>query len=319
MSDPILTATHSRFTLFPIRYKQLWDLYKKAESSFWVAAEVDLTEDHFEDLTHDEQHFVKHVLAFFAAADGVVMENLCGCFMNDVQVSEARAFYAFQTAMEQIHSETYSLLIDTYVKDPQDKETLFNAIDAFDCVKGKYEWAERYMGKEQPFGTRLVAFACVEGIFFSGAFCAIFWLKKRGLMPGLSFSNQLISRDEALHTDFACELHRTLQPENQCEPEHIQEIIKSAVAIEKKFILESLPVPLIGMNAGLMAEYIEFVADRLAKELGADVIYGTSNPFDWMELISLQGKTNFFENRVSEYQLSANVGGDREFTINDDF
>ena len=317
--DPILQASTSRFTLFPIKHDKLWDLYKKAESSFWVAAEVDLTQDDFDGLTENEQHFVKHVLAFFAAADGVVMENLCGSFMNDVQVSEARAFYAFQTAMEQIHSETYSLLIDTYVKDSEEKETLFNAIESFSCVQGKYDWARQYMGTDQSFATRLVAFACVEGIFFSGAFCAIFWLKKRGLMPGLSFSNQLISRDEALHTDFACELHRTLQPENQCSVESIREIIGSAVQIEKKFILESLPVPLIGMNAGLMSDYIEFVADRLCKELGAGEIFGTKNPFDWMELISLQGKTNFFENRVSEYQLSANVGGDREFTINDDF
>ena len=319
--DPILNSNNSRFTLFPIKYTALWDLYKKAESSFWVAAEVDLTQDNFDGLTLNEQHFVKHVLAFFAAADGVVMENLCGSFMNDVQVSEARAFYAFQAAMEQIHSETYSLLIDTYVKDKKEKETLFNAIDEFPCVQGKYDWARQYMGDEQPFATRLVAFACVEGIFFSGAFCAIFWLKKRGLMPGLSFSNQLISRDEALHTDFACELHRTLQPENQCPADETREIIKSAVEIEKKFILESLPVPLIGMNAGLMSDYIEFVAERLWKELVPDagVIYNTTNPFDWMELISLQGKTNFFENRVSEYQLSANVGGDREFTMNDDF
>jgi ribonucleoside-diphosphate reductase subunit M2 len=240
--DPILNSNSSRFTLFPIKYTALWDLYKRAESSFWVAAEVDLTQDNFDGLTPNEQHFVKHVLAFFAAADGVVMENLCGSFMNDVQVSEARAFYAFQAAMEQIHSETYSLLIDTYVKDKKEKETLFNAIDEFPCVQGKYDWARQYMGDQQPFATRLVAFACVEGIFFSGAFCAIFWLKKRGLM-----------------------------------------------------------------------------ADRLAKELDAGVIYNTANPFDWMELISLQGKTNFFENRVSEYQLSANVGGDREFTINDDF
>ena len=318
-TDPVLTPSSSRFTLFLIQYDRLWALYKKAESSFWVAAEIDLSGDRFDDLTPEEQHFVKHVLAFFAAADGVVLENLCGGFMNDVQVAEARAFYAFQGAMEQIHSETYSILIDTYVRDPAEKQVLFNAIDEFPCVRGKYEWARQYMDAPESFASRLVAFACVEGIFFSGSFCAIFWLKKRGLMPGLSFSNQLISRDEALHTDFACELHRTLKPENRCSASRVREIISSAVAIEKAFVLESLPVPLIGMNKGLMSQYIEFVADRLSKELGGGVVFGTANPFEWMELISLQGKTNFFESRVAEYQLSANVSGDRSFTLTDDF
>jgi ribonucleoside-diphosphate reductase subunit M2 len=317
--DPILAPNLNRFTLFPIVYNRLWDFYKKAESSFWTASEIDLSKDKFEKLTIKEQHFVKHILAFFASADGVIIENLCANFLNDVQIAEARAFYTFQAAIEQIHSETYALLIDTYVKNKGEKIKLFNAIQSFPCINKKYEWAKRYMTSSKFFATRLIAFACIEGIFFSGAFCAIFWLKKRGLMPGLAFSNELISRDEGLHCDFAVELHRTLQKENQCPIDKIKQIIQDAVLIEKQFVCEALPVGLIGMNSKLMSKYVEFVADRLSKELGAGAIFDTQNPFEWMETISLRGKTNFFENRVSEYQLASNIGGSKTFNLSDDF
>ena len=320
--DPVLRASEDRFVLFPIKYDALWDLYKKAEASFWTAEEVDLTDDKFADLTQNEQHFVKHVLAFFAASDGVVLENLAAQFLNEVQISEARAFYANQMFMETIHGETYSLLIDTYIKDAAEKKRLFGALETMPCIRQKYLWASKYMNKDQAFSTRLVAFACVEGIFFSGAFCAIFWLKKRGLMPGLTFSNELISRDEGMHCDFACELHRTMLPENRCSPQLVAEIIRSAVEIEESFIIDALPCSLIGMNAGLMREYVRFCADRLAVELGcSDKVFDAKNPFDWMELISLQGKTNFFEKRVGEYALasSTNHQGEKSFSMDEDF
>jgi ribonucleoside-diphosphate reductase beta chain len=296
-------------------------MYKQAEASFWTAEEIDLAPDQkdWEQLNDDERHFIKHVLAFFAASDGIVNENLAERFLSEVQVPEARCFYGFQVAIENIHSETYSLLIDTYIKDGEEKGRLLNAIDTVPCVQKKAEWALRWIGSDSSFAERLVAFAAVEGIFFSGSFCSIFWLKKRGLMPGLTFSNELISRDEGLHCDFACLLYSMLQ--NKMEEYRIREIITEAVAIEKEFILEALPVSLIGMNARLMSEYIEFVADRLLVALGYSKAYGTSNPFPWMDLISLQGKTNFFEKRVAEYQ-KAGVTAKREdqvFTLSEDF
>ena len=320
--DPILQTNENRFVLFPIQYDNLWQLYKKAEASFWTAEEIDLGADEFDKLLSDEQHFVKHVLAFFAASDGIVLENLAGRFLEEVQIAEARAFYSNQAFMETIHNETYSLLIDTYVKDTEEKKKLFQAIENFESIKKKYEWSKRYMDKSLPFSTRVVAFAAVEGIFFSGAFCCIFWLKKRGLMPGLTFSNELISRDEGLHCDFACELHRTMQPENRANHEVVRDIIKSAVEVEECFITESLPCALIGMNADLMKQYIQFVADRLYKDItdSEEPIYGAKNPFDWMELISLQGKTNFFEKRVGEYALSASsLSKQSSFTMDADF
>jgi len=291
-----------RFVLFPLKHPQVWEMYKKAEASFWTAEEIDLAHDmtDWEKLNDDERHFVSHVLAFFAASDGIVNENLCERFASEVQWPEARCFYGFQIAMENIHSETYSLLIDTYIKDAEKRSHLFNAIETVPCVKKKADWALRWITESTRFAERLIAFAVVEGIFFSGSFCAIFWLKKRGLMPGLTFSNELISRDEGMHCDFACLLYSML--EKKLPAETVQEIVRDAVAHEKEFITEALSVDLIGMNSRMMSQYIEFVADRLLVALGVPKLYNATNPFDWMELISLQGKTNFFEKRVSEYQ-----------------
>jgi len=302
--EPILTEERNRFVLFPLQNNSIWEMYKKHVASFWTAEEIDLSDDRrdWDKLTDDERHFIKHVLAFFAASDGIVLENLVENFMSEVQLPEARCFYAFQSAMENIHSETYSLLIDTYIKDTQEKERLFNAMDTLPAITKKAQWALTWISKDAPFAQRLVAFAAVEGIFFSGSFCSIFWLKKRGLMPGLTFSNELISRDEGLHTDFACLVYRQLV--NQLEESMVHKIIREAVECERYFVTEALPVSLIGMNATLMGQYIEFCADRLLHELGCEKLYNVENPFDWMEMISLQGKTNFFEKRVGEYQKS---------------
>ena len=301
MIEPILQDNKNRFVLLPIQHDEVWKMYKKAEASFWTAEEIDLSHDmkDWERMSDNERHFVKHVLAFFAASDGIVNENLAINFIREVQILEARCFYGFQIMIENIHSETYSLLIDTYIKDPAEKERLFHAFETVPCVRKKAEWALRWI-KKGSFAERLVAFAAVEGIFFSGSFCSIFWLKKRGLMPGLSFSNELISRDEGLHCDFACLLYNTLQ--NKLSTERVHEIINDAVVIEKEFVSDALPVDLIGMNAKLMCQYIEFVADRLLVALGYHRLFNATNPFDFMELISLQGKTNFFEKRVAEYQ-----------------
>ncbi len=302
LQEPLLQENKGRFVLFPIEHDDIWQFYKKAEASFWTAEEIDLSQDltDWENLNDGERHFITHVLAFFAASDGIVNENLAEHFVAEVQYTEAKFFYGFQIAIENIHSETYSLLIDTYVKDGAEKDRLFNAIETMDCVKKKADWALRWID-EGSFAERLIAFAAVEGIFFSGSFCSIFWLKKRGLMPGLSFSNELISRDEGLHCDFACHLY-TKHVINQLPEQTVIEIIEDAVSIEKEFVTDSLPVNLIGMNADLMCQYIEFVADRLLNELIDKKIYNSTNPFDFMEMISLQGKTNFFEKRVGEYQ-----------------
>ena len=323
VEEPILKENKDRFVLFPIQHNDIWEFYKKAEASFWTAEEIDLSQD-LKDwsntMNDDEKHFIKHVLAFFAASDGIVNENLAENFVAEVQYTEAKFFYGFQIAVENIHSETYSLLIDTYVKDPKEKDYLFNAIETMDCVKKKADWALRWID-EGSFAERLVAFAAVEGIFFSGSFCSIFWLKKRGLMPGLSFSNELISRDEGLHCDFACLLY-TSHIKNQLPQETVQKIIQDAVAIEKEFVTDALPVKLIGMNADLMCQYIEFVADRLLGELGCEKVYNSTNPFDFMEMISLQGKTNFFEKRVGEYQKAGVMDGDSgksKFSLDEDF
>lgn len=321
MEEPILKENKDRFVLFPIKHKEIWEMYKKAEASFWTAEEIDLGPDQSDwenKLTADEKHFIKHVLAFFAASDGIVNENLAINFMNEVQYPEARCFYGFQIMMENIHSETYSLLIDTYIKDPVEKDSLFHSIDTLPCVGKKAQWALKWIGNGT-FQERLIAFAAVEGIFFSGSFCSIFWLKKRGLMPGLTFSNELISRDEGLHCDFACLLYSQLT--NQLPQEKVKEIITNAVEIEKDFVSDALPVRLIGMNADMMCQYIEFVADRLLVALGCPKAYNATNPFDFMELISLQGKTNFFEKRVAEYQ-KAGVTGNKEdnvFSLDADF
>ncbi|NDB36313.1 MAG: ribonucleoside-diphosphate reductase [Flavobacteriia bacterium] len=319
--EPILTENKNRFVLFPIEHNDIWNFYKKAEASFWTAEEIDLSQDltDWGQLNNDERHFIKHVLAFFAASDGIVNENLAENFLSEVQYTEAKFFYGFQITIENIHSETYSLLIDTYIKDSKEKSILFNAIDTLDCVKKKAEWALRWIEKGS-FAERLVAFAAVEGIFFSGSFCSIFWLKKRGLMPGLCFSNELISRDEGLHCDFACLLYSN-HLVNKLPKEQVEEIIREAVAIEKEFIIDALPVKLIGMNSDLMSQYIEFVADRLLVELGNERIYNVSCPFDFMEMISIQGKSNFFERRVGEYQ-KASVLGDKEtqrFSLDEEF
>lgn len=302
--DPLLAGDNERFVLFPIRSRPVWEMYKRAMASFWTTDEIDLGADRDDwerRLSADERYFIKNVLAFFAASDGIVVENLAVHFMGDVKLAEARCFYGFQIAMENIHSETYSLLIDTYVRDPREKRALFAAMDTNPTVRAKGEWALRWIESPRAtFAERLVAFAAVEGIFFSGSFCAIFWLKKRGLMPGLAFSNELISRDEGLHCDFACLLHRMLW--RPLDPERIREIVVEAVEIEQDFVTASLPVSLIGMNAVLMCRYIEFVADRLLVALGCAKVWEAVNPFDWMELISLAGKTNFFERRVGEYQ-----------------
>jgi ribonucleoside-diphosphate reductase subunit M2 len=291
--------------MFPIQHEDIWQMYKKQVDCFWRAEEIDLTKDvdDWQKLNDQEKHFVSMILAFFAASDGIVLENLAVRFMGDIQISEARAFYGFQIAMENIHSHTYSLLIETYIKNQEDKQRLFRAIDNYPCIKKKADWAQKWINDNRSsFATRLVAFACIEGIFFSGAFCSIFWLKKRGLMPGLTFSNELISRDEALHTEFAILLYSKLQ--KKINKSRIYEIIKEAVEIEIEFICDALPCRLIGMNSDLMTEYIKFVADRLALQLGYDKIYNVANPFPFMVLISLETKTNFFENRVSEYSLA---------------
>jgi ribonucleoside-diphosphate reductase beta chain len=319
--EPLLVENPNRFVLFPIEHDDIWQMYKKAEASFWTAEEIDLSQDmkDWENLNDGERYFISHVLAFFAASDGIVNENLAANFLHEVQFSEAKCFYGFQIAIENIHSEAYSLLIDTYIKNPAEKDRLFNALDTVPCVKKKGEWAIRWINSDS-FAERLIAFAAIEGIFFSGSFCSIFWLKKRGLMPGLSFSNELISRDEGLHCDFACLLYRRYLT-NRLPDERVLEIISDAVRIEQEFITDSLPVALIGMNAKLMSQYIEFVADRLLVELGCSKHYGTANPFDFMEMISLQGKTNFFEKRVGEYQKSGVMSdkASQKFSVSEDF
>lgn len=319
--EPLLQEDPNRFVIFPIKHHDLWDYYKKAEASIWTAEEIDLSQDarDWENLTEGEKHFVSHVLAFFAASDGIVNENLAENFVKEVQYAEAKFFYGFQIMMENIHSETYSLLIDTYIKDPTEKDKLFNALETIDCVKKKGEWALKWIDSDS-FTERLIAFAAVEGIFFSGSFCSLFWLKKRGIMPGLTFSNELISRDEGLHCDFACHLYNK-HIQNKLPEQKIYDIITDAVAIEQEFVVDALPVDLIGMNSKLMSQYIEFVADRLLLELGLEKYYNSTNPFDFMEMISLQGKTNFFEKRVAEYQkagiMSDNV--DNKFSLDEDF
>ncbi|KAI0650636.1 ribonucleotide reductase [Trametes meyenii] len=333
--EPLLTETTRRFVLFPIQYKEIWQMYKDAQASFWTVEEIDLSHDLMDwttKLTADERHFVSYVLAFFAASDGIVNENLVERFSNEVQAAEARCFYGFQIMIENVHSETYSLLIDTYVRDAAQRAFLFDAIDTIPCIARKADWALRWIADERSvFAERLVAFAAVEGVFFSGSFAAIFWLKKRGLMPGLTFSNELISRDEGMHTDFACLLFHHLR--RRPHPRRVLKIISEAVEIEKEFLTEALPVSLIGMNADLMCQYIEFVADRLLVALGNDKHYGVANPFDFMDMISLQGKTNFFEKRVSEYAMAgfqrghSQEGGEsaettpanRVFTMDEDF
>lgn len=306
--EPILQEDVNRYVMFPIKYPAVWNMYKKQEDLFWRAQEVDLSKDiaHWESLNQDEQYFISMILAFFAASDGIVLENLGKRFMDEVQVAEIRAFYGLQIAMENIHSIMYSTLIDTYIRDKSTKTKLLNSLSEFECIKKKGEWAIKWINdKKANFATRLIAFACVEGIFFSGAFCAIFWLKKRGILPGLTFSNELISRDEALHTEFAVLINSML--EKPLKRQKIHEIIKEAVEIECEFINTALPCRLIGMNHMLMTQYIEFVADRLSVQLGGDKIYNQKNPFDWMEIISIEGKTNFFEKRVGEYSLATKV------------
>ena len=326
--EVLLEENKERFVLFPIKYPKIWEMYKKAEQSFWTAEEIDLYQDlkDWEGLSKNEKHFISHILAFFAASDGIVNENLATNFMEEVQIPEARCFYGFQIMMENIHSETYALLIDTYIKDPIEKDHLFHAIDTVDCVKKKAEWALKWISQGS-FVERLVAFAAVEGIFFSGSFCSIFWLKKRGLMPGLSFSNELISRDEGLHCEFACLLY-SKYIKNKLSQERVYEMIGDAVKIEKEFITDALPVDLIGMNAKLMSQYIEFVADRWIGALGYPKMFNASNPFDFMEMISLQGKTNFFEKRVGDYQKNGvmrkekhaeEAGGMNVFSLEEEF
>lgn len=327
--EPLLKESKRRFVLFPIQYHEIWQMYKKAEASFWTAEEMDLSKDIHDwtnRLNDNERHFVSHVLAFFAASDGIVNENLLERFSNEVQAAEARCFYGFQIMMENIHSETYSLLIDTYIKDSAQREYLFDAMETIPCVKRKADWALKWISDQRStFGERLVAFAAVEGIFFSGSFASIFWLKKRGLMPGLTFSNELISRDEGMHTDFACLLFSHLK--RRPHPDTVKCIITQAVVIEQEFLTDALPVGLIGMNAKLMCQYIEFVADRLLVSLGNDKVYNATNPFDFMDMISLQGKTNFFEKRVSDYS-KANVNhtnaktdqvSSKTFSLEEDF
>jgi ribonucleoside-diphosphate reductase beta chain len=323
MTEPILAENKDRFVIFPIKHNDIWEFYKKSEASFWTAEEIDLSQDMTDwnnKLNDNERHFVKHVLAFFAASDGIVNENLAINFLNEVQYPEARFFYGFQVMMENIHSETYSLLIDTYIKDVAEKDKLLHAVDTVPCVGKKADWALTWISNGT-FAERLIAFAAVEGIFFSGSFCSIFWLKKRGLMPGLSFSNELISRDEGLHCDFACMLYAD-HIENKLPKEQVLKIIADAVVIEKEFVSDAIPVKLIGMNADLMCQYIEFCADRLLLALGCDKHYNATNPFDFMEMISLQGKTNFFEKRVAEYQKSGVMNNKEEnnvFNLDEDF
>ncbi len=325
VTEPILEDNPNRFVLFPIQHDDIWNFYKKSEASFWTAEEIDLAADLVdwnEKLNDNERYFIKHILAFFAASDGIVNENLAENFVAEVQYTEAKFFYGFQIMMENIHSETYSLLIDTYIKDKEEKNHLFNAIETLDCVKKKADWALEWI-ENGNFAERIVAFAAVEGIFFSGSFCSIFWLKKRGLMPGLSFSNELISRDEGMHCEFACLLY-TRHLVNKLPKATVEKIIRDAVEIEKEFICDALPVRLIGMNSELMSQYIEFVADRLLAELGNEKIFNTPNPFDFMEMISLQGKTNFFEKRVAEYQKAgvsnSNTSESKQgFSLDEDF
>ena len=322
MEEPLLKKNPNRFVILPIQYDDIWQMYKKAEASFWTAEEVDLSKDlvHWENLKPEEKYFISHVLAFFAASDGIVNENLVERFMQEVQIPEARCFYGFQIAIENIHSEMYSLLIDTYIRDPAEKERLFNAIETVPAVKKKAEWALNWIAADKAsYAERIIAYASVEGIFFSGSFAAIFWLKKRGLMPGLTFSNELISRDEGLHTDFACLMFRHLV--NKPTEERIKEIVCEAVQIETEFLTEALPVRLIGMNCHLMTVYIQYVADRLLTELECSKVFNVENPFDFMENISLDGKTNFFEKRVGEYQKAGvmNKADDRKFTLDADF
>ncbi|XP_050797055.1 ribonucleoside-diphosphate reductase subunit M2 B isoform X3 [Gopherus flavomarginatus] len=320
--EPLLRKNPRRFVIFPLQYPDIWNMYKKAQASFWTAEEVDLSKDfpHWNKLKSEEKYFISHVLAFFAASDGIVNENLVARFSQEVQIPEARCFYGFQILIENVHSEMYSLLIDTYIKNPKKREFLFNAIETMPCVKKKADWALKWIAdRDSTFGERVVAFAAVEGIFFSGSFAAIFWLKKRGLMPGLTFSNELISRDEGLHCDFACLIFHYLV--NKPSEERVKEIIVNAVEIEQEFLTEALPVGLIGMNCTLMKRYIEFVADRLLTELGFSKVFQAENPFDFMENISLEGKTNFFEKRVSEYQRFAVMAEttDNVFTLDADF
>ncbi|KAL0582033.1 Ribonucleotide-diphosphate reductase (RNR), small subunit [Marasmius crinis-equi] len=329
--EPLLQETKRRFVLFPIQYPEIWQMYKKAEASFWTAEEMDLSKDMHDwnnRMNDNERHFISHVLAFFAASDGIVNENLVERFSNEVQAAEARCFYGFQIMMENIHSETYSLLIDTYIKDPRQREYLFDAVETIPCVKRKADWALTWISdKSSTFGERLVAFAAVEGIFFSGSFAAIFWMKKRGLMPGLTFSNELISRDEGMHTDFACLLFSHLK--RRPHPDTVKHIITEAVKIEQEFLTDALPVSLIGMNSKLMCQYIEFVADRLLVALGNEKVYNSTNPFDFMDMISLQGKTNFFEKRVSDYSKAginhsaaaepASQPASKAFVLDEDF
>ncbi|CAM1369566.1 Ribonucleoside-diphosphate reductase beta chain [Tenacibaculum sediminilitoris] len=319
--EPILQENKDRFVIFPIQHNDLWEWYKKQQACFWTAEEIDLHSDLIDwnsKLTDDERYFIKHILAFFAASDGIVNENLAENFVNEVQYSEAKFFYGFQIMMENIHSETYSLLIDTYIKNEEEKSRLFQAIDNFPAIKKKADWALKWIESDS-FAERLIAFAAVEGIFFSGSFCSIFWLKKRGLLPGLTFSNELISRDEGMHCDFAVHLHNN-HLVNKVPKERIKEIIISALNIEREFITESLPVSLIGMNAILMTQYLEYVTDRLLLEFGCEKEYGSTNPFDFMEMISLEGKTNFFEKRVSEYQKAGvKSGGTGSISFDADF
>jgi len=319
-SEPLLAPDDNRFVMFPIQHDDIWKMYKKQIDCFWRAEEINLSSDvtDWETLTNDERYFISMILAFFAASDGIVLENLAQRFMGDVQLAEARAFYGFQIAMENIHSESYSLLIDTYIKDREEKHRLFNAITNYPCIKKKSDWAQKWIHDHRSsFATRLVAFACVEGIFFSGAFCSIFWLKKRGLMHGLTFSNELISRDEALHCEFAVLLYSKLQ--KKIDKHRIHEIIKEAVEIETEFICDALPCRLIGMNSDLMTQYIKFVADRLCLQLGYKKIYNVGNPFDFMELISMESKPNFFERVVSDYALADKTMTGDVFALTEDF
>jgi ribonucleoside-diphosphate reductase subunit M2 len=318
--EPLLTPDESRYVMFPIKYPDIWNMYLKQVDCFWRAEEIDLSKDtqDWDNLNEDERFFISKVLAYFAASDGLIVENLAERFLGEVQNAEARAFYGFQIAMENIHSQTYSLLIDTYIKDESHKTQLLGAIQHYDCIKRKSMWAQKWINdRNSNFATRLVAFACIEGIFFSGAFCSIFWLKKRGLMPGLTFSNELISRDEALHTEFAVLLYSKLV--NPCSKEEVTEIIREAVELECYFIIESLPCRLIGMNNDMMTKYIKFCADRLSLQLGYDKIYYENNPFDFMDLISLEGKTNFFDKKVSDYALANNSGIENAFEMTEDF
>lgn len=320
--EPLLLENKSRFVLFPIKYDAVWQMYKQAEASFWTAEEVDLSNDmeHWNNLNDGERHFISHVLAFFAASDGIVNENLASRFSTEIQIPEARCFYGFQIAIENIHSEMYSLLIDTYIQDSYEKHRLLNAMETVPCVRKKADWALKWINNSDSFAERLLAFACVEGIFFSSSFCSIYWLKKRGLMPGLTFSNELIARDEGMHTDFACLLYTML--ENKLSEERVREIVLRAVEIEKEFVTDAIPVELIGMNSRLMCQYVEFVADRLMAELGYRKPFGSANPFAFMEQISLQNKTNFFEGRVGAYQKAGVMNKsveERAFSLNEDF